>query len=104
MSNPFASWTEALILINCVLSALCAIVLIALTMMLWDHSTWRERRRQLASIVLMFVLVYSAGEAAQQNVRPGLRFAMFLVAIACFLTSLLWGFRDDVATARRRRP
>lgn len=91
MTDILTNHTETLIWTNCLFSVLAAALLTAITVARWDEVPAAERYSRPWLIIMFLVLAYSAGEAAHQNVAAGYRFSMFLISIAGFTGSLVYG-------------
>lgn len=81
---------------NVVLAFMSLTALVATIVRRWHLLPGRIRRIGIAMCMLLASIAYGSGEAARQDVPPGVRVVMAFLSLAVLAWALLWRFDEDL--------
>lgn len=81
---------------NVVLAFMSLSVLVTTLIRRWHLLSPRIRRIGVAFCVLLATVSYGSGEAARQDVPPGVRVFMATASLVGLVIALLWRFDEDL--------
>jgi hypothetical protein len=87
---------EAIRWVNVVLAFASLAVLVGTLTRRWDVLSHRIRRIGIAFCGVMAVIAYGSGEAASQDVPPGIRVVLMFLSLAGLVGALLWRFDEEL--------
>lgn len=87
---------EILRWLNVALACISFATLVATLVRRWHKLSGRIRRIGLAFSGVLATVAYGSGEAAQQDVPPGVRVVMASVSLLALVIALLWRFDEDL--------
>lgn len=90
------TWWDLMRWGNVALASISVALLTATTIRRWDLLPKRIRRISVWFILILAVTAYGSGEAATQEVPPGYRVLLMLLALAGLIVTILYRFNDDL--------